>query len=106
MGTSTKTFYTAECDDCGKLGTDEDDEFGWDVSAADAIEHAVGDMGWRKSGDRLLCADCADICYWESEEPVVTVVPAVPEPLIDDWCKARGLPTRTFVATGAAGSEP
>ena len=101
MGIKERTFYTAVCDDCGRLGVDEDDDYGWGPDEAEAIEQVVEAHDWTEEGDRLLCVDCADAKAPGPEEPVIPVVPAVPEPPVDDWCEVRGLPARTMLATGS-----
>ncbi len=100
MGIEQRTFYTAKCDGCGKLHADEDDDYGWAWDEALAEEEVL-DGDWTENGDRLLCADCVDAATPEPEEPVIAVVPAVPEPPVDDWCKDRGLSVRTMLATGS-----
>lgn len=101
MGTEQTTCYTAKCDRCGRLGTDEDDDYGWARSEGLAEEQVLDSHGWTEGGGRLLCADCTDVEFPEPEGPIASAILAVPEPLVDEWCEARGLPPRRMLTAGS-----
>lgn len=66
MGVKPQTFYIAECDNCGKVWTN-------DVVCAAPDEVSIleyaNDDDWQKMGDKLCCDKC--IVYDDTQDEYV-----------------------------------